>query len=144
MLALRCNSNLILFGQLRKNRITYHDNPITITLMKNGKVIAEVRKERNLFIFDLVDPKKAIIVISSPNNTKHHDLTKMLYISSKVKQFLVWTISPRQQCSYIKSSKTCQWNKTRWQQGIWPYSNIYWLQWFQCLWQQRNIYTGQS
>ena len=39
-LAPGCNSKLISLGQLHKSEITYYDNPTTIMLMKDGKVIA--------------------------------------------------------------------------------------------------------
>ena len=45
---------------------------MTIILMKNKKVIAEAKKKRNLFTLNLADLKKAMAVISPPNNIKHH------------------------------------------------------------------------
>ena len=39
-LALTCNSNLILLGQLRESGITYHDSPTAMTLMRKSEVIA--------------------------------------------------------------------------------------------------------
>lgn len=71
-LAPKCNSNLISFGKICKSRITYHDNLMTMILMRNGKVIAKVKREQNLFILDLTNPKKAIAVISPPN--KYHTI----------------------------------------------------------------------
>lgn len=52
-LAPGCNSNLILFSQLRESRITYHDSPSAMTLIRDGKVITEAKRERNLFMLDL-------------------------------------------------------------------------------------------
>ncbi len=47
-----CDSNLIPFDQLREIGITYHDNPTAMTLMRNGKIVANAKRERNLFILD--------------------------------------------------------------------------------------------
>ena len=58
------NSNLISFSQLRKSRIIYHNNPTTMTLMKDEKVIVEAKKERNLFTFDLAHLGKIMTIIS--------------------------------------------------------------------------------
>lgn len=69
-----CDSNLISLGQLRESRIIYHDNPITITLIENGKVIAKAKKERNLFTLDLADLGKTMAVICLSNNTKHRTM----------------------------------------------------------------------
>lgn len=41
-------------------------------LMRNEKVITEAKRERNLFTLNLADPKKIIIVINPPNNTKYY------------------------------------------------------------------------
>ena len=66
-----CNFNLISLGQLHESGITYHDNPMTMTLMRNGKVIAEAKREQNLFTLNLADPGKAMAVISPSDNIKH-------------------------------------------------------------------------
>lgn len=55
-LALNCDSNLILLGQLQENRITYHDNPMSMILIKNGKVVTKAKREQNLFILDFTTP----------------------------------------------------------------------------------------
>lgn len=41
-------------------------------LMRNEKVIIEVKRERNLFTLNLADPRKIMIVINPPNNTKYY------------------------------------------------------------------------
>ena len=64
-LALGCDSHLISLGQLGKSGITYHDNLTTMTLIKDRKVIAEVKKEQNLFTLNLAYLKKTIAIINS-------------------------------------------------------------------------------
>lgn len=49
----KCNSNLILLGQLRDNNIIYVDNKDAITLVQEGRIVVHVRRDQNLFIFDL-------------------------------------------------------------------------------------------
>ena len=51
-LAPDCDSNLISLGQLRESGITYHDSPTAMTLMKEGKVIAQAKRNQNLFTLD--------------------------------------------------------------------------------------------
>lgn len=53
-LAPGCDSNLISLSQLQETGIIYHNDLIAIKLIKQGKVIAQVKKTRNLFMFDLV------------------------------------------------------------------------------------------
>ena len=64
-LAPGCDLNLISLGQLRESRITYHDNPAVITLMKDGKVIAHARKNQNLFTLKLAQPGRAMATIKT-------------------------------------------------------------------------------
>ena len=64
VLVLGFDSNLISLGQFRKSRITYHDNLTTMMLMKDRKVIAEVKREQNLFTLNLAYPGKTIAIIS--------------------------------------------------------------------------------
>lgn len=52
-LAPKCDSNLISLGQLRKIGITYHDNLIAMTLMRNRKVIIYTKKDTNLFTLEI-------------------------------------------------------------------------------------------
>lgn len=59
-LAPNCDSNLISLGQLRESGIRYHDNPTAMTLMRNGKIIAHAKRERNLFTLDLAAPNQAM------------------------------------------------------------------------------------
>lgn len=71
-LALRYVTNLILFSQFCENRITYYNKLIRIILMRNEKFIIEAKKEQNLFILNLANLEKTIVVISPPSNIKHH------------------------------------------------------------------------
>ena len=66
-LAPGCNSNLIFLGQLQESGITYHDNLVAMTLMKDGKVIAHARKNRNLFTLKLAQPERAMATIKTVN-----------------------------------------------------------------------------
>lgn len=52
-LAPEYDSNLITLGQLRETRITFHANSTAMILIKNRKIIAQTKKDRNLFIFEL-------------------------------------------------------------------------------------------
>lgn len=59
-----CDSNLILLGQLQESGITFHDNILAMTLMRNRKVIAQAKRDRNLFTLNLAQPGKAMAIIS--------------------------------------------------------------------------------
>lgn len=59
----RCNSNLISLGQFCKSRIIYHDNLKAMILIRNKEVIAQAKKDWNLFIFDFAQPGKAITIV---------------------------------------------------------------------------------
>ncbi len=59
-LALNCDSNLISLGQLRESKITYHDNSTAMTLMRNRKIVAHSKRERNLFTLDLATPNQVM------------------------------------------------------------------------------------
>ena len=62
-LAPGCDLNLISLGQLRKSRITYHDNSAAMTLMEDGKVIAHARRNQNFFTLKLAQPGRAMATI---------------------------------------------------------------------------------
>lgn len=68
-LTLGYDSNLISLSQLCESRYTYYDNPTTMTLMKDRKVIVEAKRERNFFTFDLAHPGKAMAIISLRSKT---------------------------------------------------------------------------
>lgn len=59
-LAANCNLNLISLSKLQESRITYHNNPTIITLMRSGKIIANGKKNHNLFTLDLVTPSQVM------------------------------------------------------------------------------------
>lgn len=63
-LAPSCDSNLISIRQLRRSGITYHDNFAAMTLMKNGEIIARIRRDRNLSNFNFAQPRRAITVVN--------------------------------------------------------------------------------
>lgn len=58
-----CDSNLISLGQLRESGVTYQDDPTMMTLMKDGKIVAHAKRERNLFTLDLATSGKAMAII---------------------------------------------------------------------------------
>ncbi len=71
-LASECDSNLISLSQLRESGITFHDNPTSMALMKDGKIIAHAKRSRNLFILELAIPGKVMQVsnaINTPSQT---------------------------------------------------------------------------
>ena len=70
VLASECDSNLISLGQLRETGITFHDNPTSMALMKDGKVIAYAKRSRNLFILDLATPGKAMKISQEVDTPK--------------------------------------------------------------------------
>lgn len=43
-LALRCNFNLIFFGQLKETRISYHDHLKSMIFIKAGNIIGSIQK----------------------------------------------------------------------------------------------------
>ncbi len=61
-LAPNYNSNLILLGQLQKSGIIYYDSPNAMMLMRKGRIIAQARRDQNLFILDLALPGQAMSV----------------------------------------------------------------------------------
>lgn len=65
-LAPGCDSNLISLGQLRETEITYHDNSTTMTLIRQGKVIAHAKRTQNLFTLNLAHPGKAMAMTIQP------------------------------------------------------------------------------
>lgn len=62
VLATKCDSNLISLGQLQENGISFYDNPISMTLMKDGEIIEQAKKSWNLFVLDLGTSRKAMWV----------------------------------------------------------------------------------
>lgn len=66
VLAPECNSNLISLCQLHEARITYHDNPLAMTLIQQRKVITYAKRTRNLFTLNLVHPGKPMTVTLKP------------------------------------------------------------------------------
>lgn len=94
-LTLRCNPNLISLGQLYESKIIYHDNPIIMTLIRNGKVIIKAKRKRNLFKLNLIDPQKTITVINPFNNIKNHAIViikwkRPIYLISQSKRIQLW------------------------------------------------------
>ena len=59
------DSNLIFLGQLRETEITFYDDPTAMTLMRNGKIIAQAKRDQNLFILKLAQPKRAMTTIKT-------------------------------------------------------------------------------
>lgn len=77
-----CDSNLILLGQLRDSGIKYIDNNEAMTLVQSGRIIAQTRRDRNLFILDLLaTPNQAMQVIGRGRPT---------HLISKNKKVRVW------------------------------------------------------
>lgn len=62
-LALECNSNLIYLGQIRETKITYHDNPIAMMLMRDEKAIVYAKRNRNLFALELAQPGRTMLTM---------------------------------------------------------------------------------
>lgn len=58
-----CDLDLIFLGQLWESGIMYHNNPNTITLMRNGKIIAHAKKKYNLFTFESIMLSQVISAI---------------------------------------------------------------------------------
>lgn len=59
---LECKSNLIYLGQLQDTGFIYYDKPTKMILMRREKVVAYVRHNKNLFVLDLIKPKKAMVI----------------------------------------------------------------------------------
>lgn len=64
VLALGCNFNLILMGQICKSGILYHNNPTIMILMRNRKIIIEAKRERKLFMLNLIHSGKTMVIIN--------------------------------------------------------------------------------
>lgn len=58
----KCNSNLILLGQLRKSGISYHDHPDSMILKQKESKIELAVKYKNLFIFETKSENKAMFM----------------------------------------------------------------------------------
>lgn len=65
-----CESNFISLGQLCNRRISYQNKNPFIILMQDGVLIAQARKNQNLFILNLATPKKVMQANVTINN-KH-------------------------------------------------------------------------
>lgn len=70
----KCNSNLISFSQLRKNGILFRDDPMTITLTREEKVITYTKQKRDLFDLKLA-AARAAMAIKSLNSKKTMAIT---------------------------------------------------------------------
>lgn len=64
-LAPECDSNLVSFSQLRETEIIFHDNPTTITVMNNRKIIILVKKDQKISNLKLVQQERAMLIIKS-------------------------------------------------------------------------------
>lgn len=60
----KCDLNVILLSQVRENDIIFHNNPNTMTLMKDSKIIAYAIKGHNLFTLNLAISDQITLVIS--------------------------------------------------------------------------------
>ena len=58
----KCDSNLILLGQLCESGISYHDHPDSIILKQGGSTIGVARRYKNLFILKTGLKHKAMLV----------------------------------------------------------------------------------
>lgn len=58
--ALKYDSNLISLSQLHDSKITFVDHTDAMTLVQRGSPIAHGRRDQNLFILDLVTPRKVM------------------------------------------------------------------------------------
>lgn len=47
--ALKCNSNLISFGQLREARISYHNHSESMILKKTKNIISLTQRKKDIF-----------------------------------------------------------------------------------------------
>lgn len=94
--ASECDLNLISLDQLRKRGILFHDDPITMTLMREEKIIAHVKREQNLFVFKLAAARAAMAIRSlKPRKAMANSLTQ----SKQLYQGMASKISIYQQCS---------------------------------------------
>lgn len=94
VLAPGCDSNLISLGQLRETGITFHDNPTAMTLMRNGKIIAQARRNRNLFTLELAQPGRAMATIKTvsilPKAMAIHGRGRPTHLVSQNKRIHLW------------------------------------------------------
>lgn len=58
----KCNSNLILLGQLQELGILYHNYPNSIILKQKGSTLRMAGRYKNLFIFGTSLKEKAMLV----------------------------------------------------------------------------------
>lgn len=54
--------NLILLSQFWESGIIYHNSPTAMTLLKKSKIIAQAKKNQNLFILNLALQSQTISV----------------------------------------------------------------------------------
>lgn len=76
-----CDSNLISLGQLRDSGIKYIDDNEAMTFVRSGRIIAQARRDLNLFILDLAIPNRAMQVTGRGRPT---------HLVSKNKKVRVW------------------------------------------------------
>lgn len=58
----KCDSNLILLGQLRESRISYHDHPDSMVLKQGGGTLGMAGRHKNLFVLETGLRAKAMLV----------------------------------------------------------------------------------
>ena len=85
----KCDSNLISLGQLRDSKITFVNNADVMTLLQGISSIANVRRDQNLFILDLVTPGKVMKATNAKAMTIV-DQSCLIDLVSKNKQVRVW------------------------------------------------------
>lgn len=100
-LTTKCNSNLISLNQLWESRISFHDNPSSMTLIKDRKVIIEIRRSCNLFVLYLATSGKVMrvshimdmhSVSKSPTRQAmaRRGRSWLTYLVSKNKKIKIW------------------------------------------------------
>ena len=94
----KCESNLISLGQLRDNRITYHDKDSSMLLMQDGVPIAQARRDRNLLVLDFATPKKVmqtnVAIVTNVAINKHAMMKtgqgRLKHLVSRSKKVRIW------------------------------------------------------
>lgn len=85
-LVLECKSNLIFLGQLRDNKITYHNENTHMLLTQDGLLIAKVRRDQNLFVLDLAILRK-IMQTNAMMTTRQG---RPIHLVNRSKKVQVW------------------------------------------------------
>ena len=85
----KCDSKLVSLGQLHDSNINFVDNLDSMTLVHGGNPIVHMRRDQNLFILDLITPRK-VLQVSNAKATATVSQNRPTHLISKNKRVRIW------------------------------------------------------